>query len=191
MTIESKSSLRERARAQRAQLARAHPGFAKTIAGFAAHLRISKHAVVAGYWPIRDEADPRGLMAELAKRGHRLALPRVEKDKALIFHAWREGDVTHRNGFGIDEPHVSSRIVTPDVMLVPLLAFDATGHRLGYGGGYYDRTLQALRAGGKAFAIGIAYSGQEVPSLPREPHDHPLDAIVTETGYRAFTKRRE
>ncbi|HEX3809173.1 MAG TPA: 5-formyltetrahydrofolate cyclo-ligase [Rhizomicrobium sp.] len=191
MTAKPKTQLRNDARTKRADLARAHPDFAQAIARFANDLPIAKNAIVAGYWPIRDEADPRTLMAALARRGHTLALPRVEKGSALTFHAWREGDVTHRNAYGIDEPHVSATIITPGAVLVPLLAFDPSGHRLGYGGGYYDRTLAAMRASGTVRAIGIAHAGQEISAFPHEPHDHPLDAVLTEKGYRAFTTRRE
>lgn len=182
----SKQTLRNDARERRASLARALPDFAPKIAALAHDLPIANNVIVAGYWPIWDEADPHGLMAALAKLGHPLALPHVEKGQALTFHAWREGDVTHKNAHGIDEPHVSQRIVIPDIVLVPLLAFDSSGHRLGYGGGYYDRTLEALRAKGKVLAIGIAYAGQEVATLPRDPHDHPLDMVFTENGCKKF-----
>jgi 5-formyltetrahydrofolate cyclo-ligase len=124
--------------------------------------------------------------------GTPLALPRIAaKHCALSFRAWREGDELVDNHHGIAEPRADTRIVAPDIVLVPLLAFDAQGHRLGYGGGYYDRTLEALRSSGKVLAIGIAYAGQEVKLLPREAHDHALDLIVTENGTRRFTKRRE
>jgi 5-formyltetrahydrofolate cyclo-ligase len=88
--------------------------------------------------------------------------------------------------FGLTEPLASAVIVAPSVLLVPLLAFDAAGHRLGYGGGYYDRTLAALHDTGKIIAVGVAYAGQEVSELPRREHDEPLDAVVTEKGFRRF-----
>lgn len=163
------------------------PDFAARIAAFANALEIPPHTIVAGYWPIRDEADPRELMAALAARGHALALPRIEaKGAAPSFRRWREGDVLIDNPHGIAEPRADAETIVPDVVLVPLLSFDAAGHRLGYGGGYYDRTLDALRAGGTVLAIGIAYAGQEVALLPRDPHDRPLDAILTESGLRKF-----
>jgi 5-formyltetrahydrofolate cyclo-ligase len=166
-------------RERRAELARALPGFAARIAAFAGALALPPHAVVAGYWPIRDEADPRALMAALAARGHTLALPRIgAKGAALSFRRWNEGDGLIDNHHAIPEPRADAQVVTPDIVLVPLLAFDASGHRLGYGGGYYDRTLAAL----PARAIGIAYAGQRVEALPREPHDHPLDGVLTENG---------
>jgi 5-formyltetrahydrofolate cyclo-ligase len=183
MTSLDKRQIRANARARRAELARAVPDFAQRIAAFAGELNIPAHAIVAGYWPVRDEADPRALMKAL---GNALALPCIDaKHAALSFREWREGDVLVDNHHGIPEPRAEAKIVTPDVVLVPLLAFDAHGHRLGYGGGYYDRTLSAARA----VAIGIAYAGQEVNELPREAHDHPLDMIVTENGLRRFTTR--
>lgn len=159
------------------------PDFAQRIAAFAREIPAA--GIVAGYWPIRDEADPREMMKAL---GTALALPRIDsKHAALSFREWREGDALVDNHHGIPEPRADAKIVTPDVVLMPLLAFDAHGHRLGYGGGYYDRTLSAMRA----IAIGIAYAGQEVEYLPREAHDHPLDMVLTENGLRRFTKRPE
>jgi 5-formyltetrahydrofolate cyclo-ligase len=90
------------------------------------------------------------------------------------------------HAYGVTEPQFESEIVTPAVVLVPLLAFDATGYRLGYGGGFYDRTIEALRAIRPIEAIGIAYAGQEVAAVPRDDHDQRLDAVVTEEGFRRF-----
>jgi 5-formyltetrahydrofolate cyclo-ligase len=152
-------------------------------------MNIPARAIVAGYWPVRDEADPRELMKAL---GTAHALPRIDaKHTALSFREWRDGDVLVDNHHGIAEPRADAKIVTPDIVLVPLLAFDARGHRLGYGGGYYDGTLETLRSNGKVLAIGVAYAEQEVKTLPREPHDHALDMIVTERGVRRFTTRPE
>jgi len=181
--MSAKPQLRKDAVARRAELARAFPDFANRIATFADDLKIPPHSTIAGYRPIRDEADPRELMKELSARGHALALPRIEaKSAALSFRRWNAGDELVDNRHGIAEPRADAESVAPDVILVPLLAFDASGHRLGYGGGYYDRTLDAL----KALAIGVAYAGQEIASVPREAHDHRLDAIVTERGVRLF-----
>ncbi|MEI9888639.1 MAG: 5-formyltetrahydrofolate cyclo-ligase [Rhizomicrobium sp.] len=180
-----KRALRAHARAHRATLTRAD--FAQTIARFADDIALAPGATVAGYFPLRDEADPRALMAALAARGHKLALPCVESGKPLVFRAWKMGHAMRANAgaFGIAEPLAEAPAVAPTLVLVPLLAFDAAGHRLGYGGGYYDRTLAALEG---ARAIGIAYAGQEVAALPREPHDHPLEAVLTENGLRRFEK---
>ncbi|MGH6872839.1 MAG: 5-formyltetrahydrofolate cyclo-ligase [Rhizomicrobium sp.] len=178
---ESKSALRRDARAGRAALSRACPDYAACIARFADDLALAAGAIVAGYWPVRDEADPRALMKALAARGCTLALPRIEGN-GLSFRRWNEGDALVDNHHGIAEPRDDAPIITPDVILVPLLAFDASGHRLGYGGGYYDRTLAAL----DARAMGVAYAGQEVETLPREDHDRPLDGVVTEKSAKYF-----
>ncbi|MEJ0026907.1 MAG: 5-formyltetrahydrofolate cyclo-ligase [Rhizomicrobium sp.] len=177
----SKPDLRAAARRHRTTLTRAD--FTETIARFAGDIAVAPGAVVAGYFPFRDEADPRALMAALAAKGHRLALPSVEPGRPLTFRAWKMGDAMHASAFGIPEPLPSAPEAVPDLVLVPLLAFDTTGHRLGYGGGFYDRTLAALK---DVTAIGVAYAGQEVAALPREAHDHPLDAVITENGLRRF-----
>jgi 5-formyltetrahydrofolate cyclo-ligase len=92
------------------------------------------------------------------------------------------------SAYGVTEPDVGAEVMTPSVLLVPLLAFDADGYRLGYGGGYYDRTLTVLRAQWSVRAIGIAYAGQEIEKLPHDAHDERLDAVLTETGLRAFSR---
>ncbi len=184
----SKSTLRKDAGARRADLALALPDFARRIAALATDLDLPGGAVVSGYWPIRDEADPRALMASLAARGHPLALPRVaERAAPLAFHRWTPGDATLIDMFGLTEPLASADLAAPSVLLVPLLAFDAAGYRLGYGGGYYDRTLAGLRAEGDIVAVGVAYAGQEIGAVPHHDHDQRLDAIVTENGLRRFT----
>jgi len=180
-----KTELRKEAEQRRRKLAR--NGFAAAIAGFADTLRLPEGAIVAGYWAFREEADPRALMLELAAKGHPLALPCVvARHTPLRFHLWRESDAMRVGAFGLTEPHADAEVVVPSVLLVPLLAFDAEGYRLGYGGGYYDRTLAVLRARGSVRAIGVAYAGQEVAALPHEAHDQRLDAILTEKGLRTF-----
>ena len=180
--VSEKKRLRAEARARRATLT--DPGFAERIASFARLLGIAPGAIVAGYHPFRDEADPRGLMSALAALGHPLALPCIiQSCSALAFRRWTVGDALTPNAYGIAEPSITTEELVPAAVLVPLLAFDANGHRLGYGGGYYDRTFEALR---RVRIIGVAYSGQEVAVLPREPHDHRLDMIVTEAGVRVF-----
>ena len=182
---DAKADLRKEAEVRRRKLVR--NGFAAAIATLAGELALAEGAIVSGYWAFREEADPRALMLALAAKGHPLALPCVvAKRTPLRFHLWRESDAMRVSAFGVTEPHVSAEVVTPSVLLVPLLAFDADGYRLGYGGGYYDRTLEALRARGPVRAIGIAYAGQEVPALPHEAHDQRLDAVLTEKGLRCF-----
>jgi len=189
--MSSKESLRKDARARRATLAAAAPDFAASVARFGAMLPIAEDAVVASYWPVRDEADPRALASVLASRGHSIVLPIIAgPEAALSFRPWREGDVLSPNRHGVHEPQPYLDAVAPQVLLVPLLTFDADGVRLGYGGGYYDRTLAALRGPrtirGHIVAIGVAYAGQEVAKLPRDAHDQRLDGVVTENGFRKF-----
>ena len=189
MTIANeKKILRQSARATRARLAVEQPYFAPKLVSHAAALPLAPKSIVAIYLALPGEADPAPLAQRLAGQGHTIAYPRVSsKTEALTFHTQPHGKTFVRGDFDVMEPAANWPRVTPDVLLVPLLAFDAQGYRLGYGGGYYDRTLEALRAAGKILAIGIAYAGQQVDTLPREAHDHPLDAIVTELGFRGFT----
>ena len=134
-------------------------------------------AVLAGYWPMRGEADPRPAMA--AHSGP-LALPVVTgKAVPLIFRAW-DGGALEGGPYGTAHPPDSSPEVIPSVLIVPLAAFDPAGNRIGYGGGYYDRTLQLLRAAGPVAAIGLAFASQRLPEIPAEPFDQPLDLVVTD-----------
>ncbi|MGN6148257.1 MAG: 5-formyltetrahydrofolate cyclo-ligase, partial [Rhizomicrobium sp.] len=186
----SKTELRNRLRSRRAQLAHAHPDFARDVAEHVAALRISDGSVVGGYIAIGDEADPHILLKKLTLQNCTLAFPRVAaKDEPLVFHHWKPGRVMTKGTYGIPEPSKDWPLAYPKILLVPLLAFDRAGHRLGYGGGYYDRTLDFLRANSTVRAIGVAYAGQEVDELPREDHDHSLDAVITELGVRTFAGR--
>jgi len=146
-----------------------------------------KPGIVASFIPMHTEIDVWPLMDALADAGYTLALPRIKRaGHPLIFHAFRFGDKLGRGPFSTKEPARSAPIITPKTILLPLLAFGRDGSRLGYGGGYYDRTLEALRRKTKIFACGIAYSGQEVPTLPTDGHDQNLDGVLTETGLRLF-----
>jgi 5-formyltetrahydrofolate cyclo-ligase len=138
--------------------------------------------IVSGYWPLEDELDPRPCMDRLAGLGHPLALPRVQgRGRPLAFHAWRSGDPLFAGPFGVMEPDPEASMVSPRILLVPLLAFDRQGRRLGYGAGYYDMVLRDLRAQAPApIAIGVAFAVQEVDAVPAGPHDQALDAVVTE-----------
>lgn len=176
-----KTELRRAAREKRLTLK--HKDFAAQIARHAEALAIPNGVIVGGYHALPDEADPALLLEKLVELGCHIAYPRVTgKGSPLEFHRVPDGEVLAPGAFGIHEPFDTWPRVTPGVLLVPLLAFDASGHRLGYGGGFYDRTLALL----KASAIGIAYAGQEVPSLPKDSHDRRLDAVLTERGLTRF-----
>jgi 5-formyltetrahydrofolate cyclo-ligase len=156
-------------------------------ANFMAAFSLAPKAAVAGYNPINDEADIAPLMAALGQRGHPLCLPAVvARDAPLAFRAWSPGAALVPGPMGILEPPADAATLRPDVVLVPLLAFDGSGHRLGYGGGYYDRTLARLRADGPLLVVGVAYSAQEVDRLPGTEHDQRVDAVLTELGIVRF-----
>jgi 5-formyltetrahydrofolate cyclo-ligase len=151
-------------------------------------LQIPSGAIVAGYWPLAGELDPRPGMDRLRARGHALALPRLDgRHQPLLFLAWDDGDVLVQGTFELLEPHPSRPARVPDVVLAPLLAFDRRGGRLGYGMGYYDRTLSDLRSQGRhPLAIGIAFAAQEVEEVPTGPADVPLDGVITERALHRF-----
>ncbi len=138
-------------------------------------------AAVSGFWPIGSEIDSRPLLRALAARGHVVALPVVVgRDRPLVFRAWAEDDAMAEGPWGIREPLESAAEVRPRVLFVPLLAFDRDGYRLGYGGGFYDRSIARLRAAGPVLAIGLAWAAQEVPAVPHDALDEPLDWVLTE-----------
>jgi 5-formyltetrahydrofolate cyclo-ligase len=151
--------------------------------------RLAPGAAVSGYVPIGEEADVMPLLARLAGRGHPTALPAVtERGRPLVFRAWSPGEDLQPGWYGIPCPAGSAPECRPDVVLVPLLAFDRRGHRLGHGAGFYDRTLEELRRHGPALAVGIGFAVQELAHLPAEPHDQPLDWIVTDRETMCFVK---
>jgi len=149
---------------------------------------IAPGTVVAGYFPIRSEIDPRPLMRRLATAGARLALPVVGEDRVtMVFREWREGDELVPASFGLSVPPAGAIALEPDVLLMPLAAFDAAGHRIGYGKGHYDRALDRLESRRPRLKIGLAFACQRVDGVPAEAHDRRLDLILTETG--AITPR--
>jgi len=146
-------------------------------------LALPDAATVAGYWPLRDEFDVRHLMRALHDEGFVCALPVVRgPDRPLLFRRWRPGDKLSEGAFGIAEPAPDRPEVRPFALLVPLLAVDSAGRRLGYGKGYYDRTLAELRAAGPVVAIGVCFEAQRVREVPAEPHDQRLDWVLTDKG---------
>ena len=185
---DDKPAVRRVAAALRPALRAAAPEAGLAIARhFLASIPIGPHSTCAGYIATRDEADPAPVMDELRQRGHTIALPRVAGPaSALRFHIWQAGAVPVIGSYKLTEPAADWPEIVPDLLIVPLLAFDARGYRLGYGGGYYDRSLQELRRERSVLAVGIAYSGQEMPALPADARDEKLDWIVTETGARRF-----
>lgn len=157
---------------------------ARLTANLTAALAPGAGTIVSGYWPMRDEIDPRATLAALATLGCRTALPvMVGPHRPLAFRAWEWGDPLVKVEFGVSEPTPEAEEVEPSLLLVPMLAFDRTGQRLGYGGGFYDRTLAALRGRHAVRAIGVAYGAQEVDAVPSGPYDVVLDCICTEREF--------
>jgi 5-formyltetrahydrofolate cyclo-ligase len=134
---------------------------------------------VGGYWPIRSEVDSRPLMEALLDRGQDMALSQILHPH-LSWRLWRPGDVLVKGGFGVREPGPDAPEVFPSALLVPLVAFDRRGGRVGYGKGHFDRAIAALEAKHPVLTIGLAYAVQEIDRVPVEPHDRMLDVIITE-----------
>jgi 5-formyltetrahydrofolate cyclo-ligase len=154
---------------------------AQRLAAFADIFDVTPGTVVAGYMPMRNEADPLPLMRALAARGAGLALPVVvARDAPLVFRAWREGDALAAGPFDTRHPVETALQLVPNLLLVPLAAFDRRGHRIGYGGGYYDRTLALLRVQKPVVAAGVAFAVQEVETVPASHHDAMLDVVLTD-----------
>ncbi len=185
MTVDEKSAARTEARARRAAAHAKHGARAGDL--LAQHglefLALEPRAIVSGFSAIRDEIDPAPLLARLAAKGHRLCLPVMQgKGLPLVFRAWEPGDEMASATWGIAEPLPSRAQHEPDVVLVPLLAFDAQGCRLGYGGGFYDRSIQRLRELKPVVAVGVAYDEQRIDAVPHLDYDQPLDWVLTPSG---------
>jgi 5-formyltetrahydrofolate cyclo-ligase len=151
----------------------------------AGEIGVEPGSVVSGFWPIRSEVDVRPLMFALREKGARLALPAIIDREIIVFRELVRGAPLIEMGFGTAGPGEDAEILEPALMLVPLAAFDRRGHRIGYGGGYYDRAIDRLRAAGHApRLVGIAFDCQEVAAVPDEPHDIVLPEILTESGLR-------
>ncbi|MDZ7926787.1 MAG: 5-formyltetrahydrofolate cyclo-ligase [Agrobacterium sp.] len=145
-------------------------------------------AVISGFMPIRSEADIRPLMAALRTRGGRLVLPVVLNRETIVFRAFDADAPLVKTGFGTTGPGEGAEVLDPDILLMPLSAFDGEGQRIGYGAGHYDRAIARLHGKGRVpILIGVAFDCQEVPSVPAEPHDVPLQAVLTESGLRWFS----
>jgi len=136
---------------------------------------------VSAYWPLEEEFDPRPLFQELHRRGHPVGLPVIAgKGQPLLFRRWEPTTELVRGPFRVMTPPSTAPEIVPRLLLVPLLAFDRGGYRLGYGGGFYDRTIAKLRAAGEALTVGVTFAALEVSAVPRDDTDQPLDWIVTE-----------
>jgi 5-formyltetrahydrofolate cyclo-ligase len=179
-----KAELRRTALARRDALpAAARMAAAQTIAERGLPIDVEPGAVVSGFSPLKSEISPLPLLRRLADAGVQLALPVVVgRGQPLIMRAWSFGAPLNSGVWGIREPPADARQVFPDFLIVPLLAFDRTGHRIGYGAGYYDMTIARLRAMKQVTAIGIAFAAQEIPAVPATPRDARLDLVLTEHG---------
>ncbi|MCU0830943.1 MAG: 5-formyltetrahydrofolate cyclo-ligase [Rhizobiaceae bacterium] len=188
----AKAALRIEALARRDALDEAHRietalRIAEEADRLCALFDVTPGTILSGFLPIRSEIDARPLMAALRAKGAQLCLPAVLSKTEIVFRRFdRKGQLVPA-GFGTLAPPPDCEILDPAVMLVPLSAFDVRGHRIGYGAGHYDRAI--ARLGGKGIQprlIGLAFDCQQVPAVPDEPHDRPLDAILTESGLRMF-----
>lgn len=182
--------------AERKAAARARPDAGRHAGRlFLDAIPIPENAVISLYHPMQDELDTKPLAEEMIARGFTIALPVTPKKRGpLTFRAFRDGDPLIEDRYGVMTPVEDAREVRPMILVTPLLAFTRDGARLGYGGGYYDRTLAALRAETDILAVGFAFAAQEVEKMPTSATDERLDYIVTEReviavkrGGRRFT----
>ena len=179
---DAKAVLRREALARRDALPRElRAAAAEAIAVRPFPLAIEPGAVVSGFMPMKSEINPIPLMRKLADAGATLALPVVAgKGQPLIMRSWSLGEPLAAGVWGIREPKPEAPEVFPDILIVPLLAFDRRGHRIGYGAGYFDMTIAALRAGKPVVAAGIGFAAQEIAEVPTTPRDARLDLVLTE-----------
>jgi 5-formyltetrahydrofolate cyclo-ligase len=180
--VDMKAALRREALARRDALpAQVRQAAAEAVAVREFPVDVPPGVLVSGFSPIGSEFNPLPLMRRLAGRGARLALPVViGRGQPLVFRTWALGEPLGKGVWGIREPRPEAAEVMPDILLVPLAAFDRTGHRIGYGAGYYDLTLSALRARKPILAVGLAYAAQEIAAVPATARDARLDLVLTE-----------
>jgi 5-formyltetrahydrofolate cyclo-ligase len=178
----SKEQVRKDATARRDALSSDERlGAGEAIATHALPIAVPPGAIVSGFMPMRTEISPIPLMRKLAAAGAKLALPVVAgRGNPLIMRAWGFGDALETGVWNIPQPRASAPVVDPDILIVPLLAFDRSGHRIGYGAGYYDMTINRLRGIKPITAIGIAFAAQEIPKVPTTERDARLDLVLTE-----------
>ncbi len=182
LTTEQKKTLRQQAIALRDAIPAAErQAAAEAIAARPFPIDVPPGAVVSGFFPLGSEISPMPLLKRLADKGAKLALPVIAgRGKPLIMRAWDFGDALDSGVWGLRQPKPEAPEVNPDILLVPLLAFDRVGHRIGYGAGYYDMTLARLRGLKSITAVGIAFATQEIPSVPATERDARLDLVLTE-----------
>ncbi len=174
-----------RAEAKRSDLEAGHKVAAAVLAWMAEEMRDRTPVTVATYLPISTELDTAPLVDALINAGHLHALPSViAQAEPLEFRAWMPGQPLVDGGYGTRAPVPDAQTVNPNIIFVPLLAFDDAGYRLGYGGGFYDRTIAKLRRAGDVVPVGLAFSAQRVDTVPRDAFDEPLDWVATEQGVR-------
>jgi 5-formyltetrahydrofolate cyclo-ligase len=180
--IEQKKEMRTSALARRDALSAAvRSTAAEAIAARGLPVAATPGMIVSGFMPMKTEIDPIPLMRQFAQAGAQLALPCIaSRGQPLIMRAWTFGDAMVSSQWGILQPLPDAIEVAPDIVIVPLVAFDRAGHRIGYGAGYYDITLRALRANKKVIAIGIAFAAQEISQVPATERDERLDLVLTE-----------
>ncbi len=154
---------------------------AETIAARVLPVAFKRGQIVSGFMPMQSEINPLPLLRKFAAAGAKLALPAIAgRGKPLIMRAYTFGDELARGQWGIREPKPQARAVDPDILIVPLACFDRAGHRIGFGAGYYDMTINALRAKKAITAIGVAFATQEIPQVPATERDARLDLVLTE-----------
>jgi 5-formyltetrahydrofolate cyclo-ligase len=159
----------------------------ETIATRLFPVSVAPGTVVSGFMPLKNEIDPQPLMRALTAKGARLALPVIlGRGKPLVMREWAFGEPLAAGQWGIREPKPEAAALEPEILLVPLLAFDRSGHRIGYGAGYYDLTIAQLRARKAVIAVGLAFAVQEVKEVPATPRDARLDLVLTERGVIDF-----
>lgn len=179
MPASEKKRLRQKMKERRNRLFQVHLEAGSCIADlFFADFNLPDQAIVGGYWPIDSELDTRPLLHKLAWKNFTCALPCITPE-GLVFRLWTPEAPLHKREFDVFEPLPSAPLIVPTVLLVPLLAFDCEGHRLGYGQGHYDRYLHQHNVS----TIGLGFKGQEVERIPRQPHDFALNYILTEEGF--------
>ncbi len=185
--LEKKSQLRKQMKAKRAAIDRAvqEESARAVIEQFKPFLATKKRWHIALYHPLHSELDSLPLARFLSEQRVRLSLPVImSRDEPMVFRPWQIDELLVSAVHKIKVPPNKGLRATPELIIVPLLAFDENGYRLGYGGGYYDRTLEQIRSERRVIAMGLAYEDQEVGSIPAGPHDQPLDFVLTPSGLR-------